>query len=369
LKSLECGSTAKEASHGCEISLEYKRQIRIPVPVDASCGFAILVDRPMILRRAFTIIELLVTIAITSLLVALLLPAVQSARESARRAQCRNQLKQIGIALHNYHDSYRLFPPGYLYAGAKSPPPPDPNHSQLRKIKDAAMLNAITPPNDPGWSWLALSLPFLEQTALYGQIDFNSPVRVATNASVRMAPLPNAACPNDSGSGLFTVFNALNKPMGQMFSSSYAANFGAFGLINTYPDYGNGVFQRNSPIRAADIRDGISMTIAVGERPASFAKAPWAGIMTGGTVRTTPGAPVYTSNIENAPVMALARAGNSTLNSPYSEPYDYFSAHGDVVNFLLADGSVRPLSSSIAMTVVYSLTTRADNDVVDQSSF
>src|ERR1700722_18327219 len=99
-------------------------------------------------RAGFTLIELLVVIAIIAILIALLLPAVQAAREAARRTQCRNNLKQIGLAFHNYHDAMRLFPPGYV-AGT------------------ADITNT-----SPGWGWGAMILPFIEQTALNRKLDY-----------------------------------------------------------------------------------------------------------------------------------------------------------------------------------------------------
>ena len=134
------------------------------------------------------------------------------------------------------------------------------------------------------------------------------------------------------------------------------------GLINTDPDHGNGPFLRNSGIRYAEITDGLSRTMAVGERAAMFAKSPWAGVMTGGTVRTTPGAPVYIANVELAPTMVLARIGNRSLNSSYSEPYDFFSPHTDVVFFLFADGSVQGLTASLDLDTLHALATRARGD-------
>jgi hypothetical protein len=145
-------------------------------------------------------------------------------------------------------------------------------------------------------------------------------------------------------------------------TNSYVACFGAYGLINTDPEQGSGLFQRNSRIRYAQIKDGLAQTIAVGERPALFAKAPWAGAMTTGTVRTTPGAPVYTAAVELAPTMVLARMANRTLNSPYSEPYDFFSPHADLVFFVFADGSVQGLTSSADLDALHALSTRAEGD-------
>lgn len=300
-------------------------------------------------RRAFTLVELLVAIAIIGILVGLLIPAVQAARESARRTQCSSQLKQIGLALGLYHETHRVLPPAYLYNGLPLP------KQSATFIFDSAVFG-LKQPNDPGWNWLVLSLPFLEQRPLYDQIDLTTPV--SKNESIRILPLPVASCPSDRLQGVFTVTSETNTNMGLANSTSYAACYGALGLPNTQPEVGTGVFQRNSQCRFSDIRDGLSSTIAVGERAAVLARTPWAGVMTQGTVRTTPGAPVYVATIEVAPVMAMARIGMKYLNSPYSEPYDFFSAHGERVYFVFVDGAVHGFSSGIDQSVLQAFATR-----------
>jgi hypothetical protein len=176
--------------------------------------------------------------------------------------------------------------------------------------------------------------------------------------------IPTLVCPSDTDPGVYQVWDELNQPLARVATNSYAACFGSFGLMNTDPDTGNGLFQRNSRIRYADVPDGLSQTLAIGERAGMFAKTPWAGAMTGGTVRTTPGAPVYTSIVELAPAMVLARIGNRSLNSPFSEPYDFFSPHGSVVFFVFADGSVQGLTSSLDRDVLHALATRDQGDRV-----
>ncbi len=124
-------------------------------------------------RRAFTLIELLVVIAIIAVLIALLLPAVQAAREAARRIQCTNNLKQLGIALHNYHDTVGAFPPGYL-----------------------SLMDPVTFDNDgPGWGWAAFSLNQMEQLPLYNSINFVLGIEFPANQTARLTvhqqlPLP-----------------------------------------------------------------------------------------------------------------------------------------------------------------------------------
>ena len=319
-------------------------------------------------RLGFTLIEVLVVIAIIGTLLALILPAVQAVREAARRSQCRNNLKQWGLALHQYHESHATYPPGYLFAG------PVPTSAAVIFVPPNALVGRIfdgwlpppaaPPPQDPGWNWITMLLPQLAQSALYRQIDLDWSVGAPVNADKVVRPLPLVTCPSDTETGVFTVLRKDGSALADASTTSYVAVFGKYGLINTNPDDGDGTFQRNSRVRAQDIRDGLSQTISVGERAAMFAKAPWAGVMTGGTVRTTPGAPVYTSTIEESPCMTLARIGSRTLNDRFSEPYDFFSAHSGQVFFLFADGSVHAISSGINLEILHSLATRSGGEVV-----
>jgi hypothetical protein len=207
-------------------------------------------------------------------------------------------------------------------------------------------------------------LPQIEQGDLAGQIRYDLPVESPTNLAVRTTPVRLYTCPSDLQTGQFTVWSEVNKYLADGFTNSYAACYGAGGNLNTQPDAGNGIFYRNSRTRVTDVRDGTSSTLAVGERAALFAQTPWAGAMTGGTVRTTPGAPVYRSISELAPVMPLARVWNKPLESPLCEPYDFFSPHGQVVQFVFADGSVHALSTGVDVTVLQALATRDGGETV-----
>src|SRR5690349_9537123 len=146
-------------------------------------------------RRAFTLIELLVVIAIIAILIGLLLPAVQKIREAAARMKCTNNLKQIGLALHNYHDANNYFPPGYV---------------------DRNTNPASTPDNDlgPGWAWSSFLLPYLEQDNLYKQINFNVAMGVGANAALAQQPLTIFQCPSDSYQQAFPVYDSsFTKPI------------------------------------------------------------------------------------------------------------------------------------------------------------
>src|SRR5262245_60104283 len=124
-------------------------------------------------RRGFTLIELLVVIAIIAILIALLLPAVQQAREAARRAQCKNQLKQLALAVHNYESAFNCFPPGQI------------------RMQFASM------PRVRGWSLFVQLLPYVDQAPLYNQWDFANPINNETNGNTAII-LPGLLCPSES---------------------------------------------------------------------------------------------------------------------------------------------------------------------------
>jgi len=191
-------------------------------------------------RSAFTLVELLVVIAIIGVLVALLLPAVQAAREAARRGSCQNQLKQIGLALQNYHDTHLTFPTGHVMA---------PNCSTQRI------------------SWAGLILPQIEEENLYEQYDLNSNWWAPGNQGVRDVEVAAFVCPSDI---TVPIFNSTHN-FG--FRGNYAANVG----VGTYqrnqcssPAAQTGLtvkgpFVMNSKTRFRDITDGTSTTVAVAE--------------------------------------------------------------------------------------------------------
>lgn len=326
-------------------------------------------------RRAFTLIELLIVIAILAILLGLLLPAVQKVREASNRTHCQNNLKQIGIALFLYSDTRESFPAGYLYQASATANLPSTSGSKGRVIPLVIDRHPPRPPgappqpNSPGWGWAALILDSIEQGNLARQINYNLAVESASALSARTSMLSIYTCPSDTNTGVFTVQTEQNTALASAATNSYAACFGFGGLLDTQPDSGNGAFFRNSHTRIADITDGTSGTLLVGERAALLAQSPWAGVMTGGTLRTTPGAPVYSSIIELAPNLVLARVWNKTLNSPYSEPPDFFSPHTQVVQFLFADGSVHALSIGTDLTILQALATIGGGEVVDAGGF
>jgi len=286
---------------------------------------------PTISRRGFTLMELLVVISIIAVLMALLLPAVQAAREAARRAQCLNNLKQIGLALHNYHDAIGTFPMGYA---ARMP------------WRDGATDTA------PGWAWSTMILPQLEQGPLFNAVNFSLGVESLPNSTVIRSTIRAYVCPSDVTIGPFAVTDASGNFLATATPSSYAACVGgnesdtATGINND--GLGRGVMFRNSGIRLADITDGTSQTIAVVERAWARANGTWAGAIANGVVRRGAGNPCPTTGALFDPAATLVQAHChliNTISDPDGGLDDTSSLHPGGAHFLFADGSVRFLKS------------------------
>jgi prepilin-type N-terminal cleavage/methylation domain-containing protein len=327
-------------------------------------------------RRAFTLIELLVVIAIIAVLIALLLPAVQQAREAARRTQCRNNLHQMGLALHNYHDSSNCFPPGIVSRLS------DPGW-----VMAPGACNSSPDDLGPGWSFFARMLPYLEEGNFYGTIDFHVPLSHPTNTTARNHVVGAFRCPSDAGTPLIEIHDCGSPPLSANTpvvlttagGTSYVGNLG--GGKTGDPDFGcyeqqpfNGIFHRNRSIRSADVIDGLSMTIGVGERQGGFVQSAWAGIVAGQEVlyNSSTRLPPYNSmlspcqNWRPTITAVMVHSRQYTLNSPKGSPASFYSPHVGSGHFLLMDGSVRSLSSSIDLSLMRGLCTRNNQEVIGE---
>ncbi len=264
-------------------------------------------------RPAFTLIELLVVIAIIAVLIGLLVPAVQQVREASNRASCENNLKQLGLALHNYHDTYKKFPPGSTGNGGTAAAPV------------------------PAYGWVVFILPYMDQDPLNKRISpntrtlqqvFNSDV-----AALQFA-VPTLICPSDAS----TELNA-NRPFtlavsGQSIKTSISNYPGNAGNAGT-----DGVLFPNSKIRITDIRDGTSNTMLVGERDSSNSRyaANWVG---------------RSAEAEVVNIYALVGYAEYRMMDGYSTSGSfparaYGSKHINGANFCLCDGSVRFIDTSV----------------------
>ena len=286
-------------------------------------------------------------IAIIAVLIALLVPAVQKVREAAARSQCQNNLHQIGVAMLNYYDTHKAFPAGYV--------------CQPQANSDFT---------GPGWSWASLLLPNIEAGNLAAQLNFNLPVEDPANLTGRTTRVPLFVCPSDLSTGVFTIQDNKNNPLVQAATNSYAACQGVGPDIDDDLDDANGMFFRNSKVTFADITDGSSNTFAIGERASLMTQTPWAGAVSFGTTRVTPGAPIINLGaIEEAPSQVLAHVDIETLNDRNCDPEDFYTPHPTVGHFLFADGTVRPIQLGISLPVFQALATRNGGETVDLSEY
>ncbi len=260
--------------------------------------------RPLTGRRSrgFTLIELLVVIAIIAILIALLLPAVQQAREAARRTQCRNNLKQLGIALHNYHDTHNIMPPSPVGAAIET--------------------IALGPQNWVGWSGLAMMLPFIEQNNLYNVADWNwrwdqNNAGNVNLTGVTRTRIPGFSCPSDPGASAF--YSANLSPVSYCLSAGPAT---AWSVGATKP----GLVTFRFGTRMRDFIDGTSNSIAMSECKIGQNKGPYvAGQKKDESMRVVTG-----TNLRRATTPTTIFSNNAadiaTINTYYSACKAMFAA-------------------------------------------
>ncbi|MHC2069262.1 DUF1559 family PulG-like putative transporter [Bremerella sp. T1] len=321
-------------------------------------------------QKAFTLVELLVVIAIIGVLIALLLPAVQQAREAARRMECTSHLKQIGLAMHNYHDTFGTLPSSYI----------DNNPEQGSSIDTAENLN--------GLGWGTMLLPFLEQRALYEEIgnqtnnfsnnwlDANGDGTAAANDAIPAATqvLSMFLCPSDTSSGL-------NDKKGGFGTSNYLVNGGTGGGS----PYGvsaaglrDGVFFASSKRRLGDLTDGTSNTILVGERTTADDKVGscrgsnclWEGGLWIGP-RKYNGVVAVSSGLQMVDVEFMGGGStayliNGSLTVTWGYAYNASSLHPGGIQVVLGDGSARFLTEHISLPNYRRLMQPQDGEVIGE---
>jgi prepilin-type N-terminal cleavage/methylation domain-containing protein len=290
-------------------------------------------------RQAFTLVELLVVIAIIGLLVALLLPAIQAAREAARRSQCKNNLKQIGLALHNYESARGAFPPGF--------------------VSRATATNG--PGLGPGWGWAAHILPYLEESNL--NIDLKREITDPLYDNIRVMPLSVFRCPTDAvEEPIVSVRNSAGTELTKVAFANYVGVGGTF-EVTVFPDTGTGLLFRNRPMRIREITDGMSHTIMVSERASRQSpQTTWVGAITDAEV--PPKNPTY--DAEGPPVLALTNTGTvadgRVPNNTLDHVEDSNSSHPQGVHTMFCDGSVQAINNDIDPNVWVALGTRAGGE-------
>ncbi len=301
-------------------------------------------------RPGFTLIELLVVIAIIAVLIALLLPAVQQAREAARRTQCKNQIKQIGLALHNYHDTSNIFPISYQSNGGW-------NETSSKSM-----------------SWLVGILPFIDQANLFNSADPNQVWSAAVNQPLTLKAMPLFLCPSDATNkgGRLTNLTNLNGGIayGVTGYKAVAGNNWAWGTFtHTHPtgrfagnadglNNGNGWLCRNDNgaagpriTRMKDITDGTSNTLMVGESlPGRCSHSAWWWFN-------------HTTATCSVPLNYYQKNTAITFTD-WPNNYSFASQHVGGAHFLMGDGTVRFLSENIDINLYYNLASIDGQEVV-----
>jgi type II secretory pathway pseudopilin PulG len=304
---------------------------------------------------AFTLVELLVVIAIFGLMIGLLLPAIQSAREAARKTSCGNNLHQIGVALSAHAASHKAFPPGYV--------------------------SLVLPDHDdggPGWGWGAKLLPNMEQTNLFKKLDFSLPIDGPAAAPWRTTSIPAFICPSDDAfAPMVDVYSVgFVTKICQMAAASYIGSAGTVRpTCKICRDNFDGVFGRNRAIKPADITDGLSNTIAVGERSNYWAAAAIWGVPPRsiladkqqlGKYVAGPAYVLGTTFVEGFNIEEIAMDDHSTMHSVAES---FLSRHHNGAFFAFCDGAVRFIRDDAEPGVMNALATRAEvafgGDLVD----
>lgn len=297
-------------------------------------------------RTAFTLIELLVVIAIIAILIALLLPAVQQAREAARRSDCKNRMKQLGLALHNYLDTHRTFPPGGITDGGQlGDGCPGPSAFQV---------------TGSGAPWTVMVLPFMEETARYNEFDFNSPfpyrhgwpASTFPNITPQFQQLSSFQCPSDPASG-----------EGIPNNNYYGVQGGGSTLSCGRFAFKNGSLYFNSKTSMRDLTDGSSNTFLLGETKYHITSE-----LTGDTTNYFSWASgprnATSSNTELIPSNTAATTdiinGVDPLFSWTYQSRHFGSNHVGGCHFSTADGAVHFVSENIDLATYHSLGIRND---------
>tara|TARA_R110002049_G_scaffold4601_3_gene31748 strand:+ start:323 stop:1420 length:1098 start_codon:yes stop_codon:yes gene_type:complete len=347
---------------------------------------------------AFTLVELLVVIAIIGALIGLLLPAVQNVREAARRMQCSNRLKQIGLALHNYHAAHRQFPAGYVSLVTRDGSGPT-----------GARIDPNTWDAGPGWGWASAILPYMEQSALTEQIRGDRPIWDPSNATAVGSSVPSYRCPSSTGGDEpLIVRGETGVPLridgnevrlgrshyvashgqescwgecgsaatGEVFTNIYTIETAIIAIDGDASRVADGPFFRNSRTRFRDVLDGTSNTIFIGEHASDLSEKTWVGVIPGAF--THPRFQSPENGPDAAATLTLVHSGPSggeldITGFPIIHPVDFptyhvgqmYSTHPSGGNIGFGDGSVRFINEFVDQITFAEMSSMAEHELIE----
>ena len=335
-------------------------------------------NKPALLKRnGFTIVELLVVITIIGMMVGLLLPAVQAAREAARRMSCSNNLRQIGLAAHNYHSAFKRLPSGYVSYKTRDGSAPA-----------NAFLDPLTWDGAPGWGWAAGLLPYFEANSIACNLLYDEPCWSSRNEEAISSSIPLLLCPSTTGGDEpFLIRNEAGNPLvmggrrvrvgrshyvashgqescwgecgaaatGEVFTNIYTGDTSIVKIEGDAGRVADGPFFRNSATRFRDVLDGTSNTIFFGEHSSALSEKTWVGVIPGAFTHPELRSP------ENGPdaaaTLTLVHAGPSggelditgqpiihPINFPTFHVGQMYSQHPGGGFVCMGDGSVQFVS-------------------------
>ncbi len=352
-------------------------------------------------RYAFTLIELLVVIAILGILTGMLLPAVQQIRAVARRISCANNMRQLGLAMHNYEGALGHFPPGFTSTPSRDGTAPSGVH-----------IDPITWNAAPGWGWGAHLLPFVEGNNIHGDLDFAKPIWETKHREIIQTNLPVFLCPSSSGeSQPFTVVDGDENPYspdsvkpvvlgrshyvashgqesawgpeagsalsGQVFTDIYTFTTATVDIHGDVSRVADGPFYRNSKTQISEVSDGTTTSIFLGEHSSRLSDKTWVGVVPGATVHPRFSSPE--NGPDGAATLVLYHMGPSggelditgfpiihPVNFPTYHVGQMYSEHPSGGNVCMGDGSVQFISESVDLITWAELSSINEGEVIGE---
>lgn len=351
-------------------------------------------------RTAFTLVELLVVIAIIGILVGMLLPAVQSVRESARRVACANNMRQLGLAMHNFESAFRCFPPGFSSTVSSDGTAPEGVHI------DPVTWNAA-----PGWGWGAHLLRFIEGNNVHDLIDFDLPIWDSRHRELITNQLPVFLCPSSSGDDQpFAVVDEAGLPYspdgfssldlgrshyvashgqesawgpeagadrtGEIFTDIYSLTTTTIRIDGDVSRVADGPFYRNSKTRLSEVRDGTTSSIFLGEHSSRLSDKTWVGVVPGAAVHPNFSSPE--NGPDGAATLVLFHMGPSggelditgfpiihPVNFPTYHVGQMYAEHPGGGNVCMGDGSVQFIAETVGQITWAELSSINEGEIVE----